>query len=167
MTEYVSSPRMRRVAVEEAFGEKLSAAFHQAAKDCAGGVKALVARAGLDRGKIYKSFANEWRMHAAHLWLLPPEVLRPLVEDLATVCGLEVRPVGERDSSAVTNALKECADVVRGVAEALANDGVIDATEAAGLRSEVVEAQEALAALDGELREVLKSRGVVSIGGGK
>lgn len=49
----------------------------------------------------------------------------------------------------------EAADVTRGICEALANDGRIDAREARGIRDQIAGAQAVLAALDEQMRNII------------
>lgn len=122
---------------------------------------------GHDRPHVYKFFTGDRVFRAEMLWLLPPAVLKPILEDLAASIGYELRPQGERNPAAVASVLAESGDVLRTIGAALA-DGVIDASEAAAIRTELSEMREAAASLDLDLREIIASRGnVTAIKGGR
>jgi hypothetical protein len=155
------SPRAARSELEHRFGRRLRALIVQAGANIVDVAEAL----GLRRQRLYDCMDTGRPFNAAWLPLLPPTVLRGLLEEIALTIGYELRPVAQLaedhdDGREVVRIVSTSTEAMRGAVEMLA-DGKIDRSEAERLMQALQGLDEALAPWRARVREVLDHGGAV------
>jgi hypothetical protein len=156
------SPRVERVAAEDAWGERLRAWVARS-----GAKSTDVARGlGLKREDLYEVYDGVRHMRAAWLELLPPAVERLFLEERARAHGLELRQDEPRGSCTTADIVRELAEVMT-VASQSDADGYIDVEEAEREEREWADLERVMTARRAQLREAVRRRGLRIAGGGQ
>ena len=132
-------------------GQAFSAALRCAIDDSGLPIAEVARRSGLHRARLNEALRGDRHLPVAWLPQLPAEVLRPLLERLASRLGLGLTELPEAaehvsDARSLAVALRECSDVTTAYAHAIA-DGHLLASEASIVVREVDEAIAALLAI--------------------
>lgn len=158
------SPRVARVAEEDAFGSLLRELIAKT------GVKFVdVARhLAIRREDLYEVMDGSKHMRAAWLALLPPVVEIAYLQSRAAHHGYELAPVGDADSvhGRMHSVVAELSDVVRCAAVSEA-DGHLSLDEATEELRQIEEAERALSSRKALLRKAVESRGMRVVGGNR
>ncbi len=156
------SPRVERVAAEDAWGERLRAWVARS-----GAKSTDVARClGLKREDLYEVYDGVRHMRAAWLELLPPVVERLFLEERARAHGLELRQDEPQGPRAAADVVRELAEVMT-IASQSDADGYIDVEEAEREEREWADVERVMGARRAQLREAIRRRGLRIAGGGQ
>lgn len=155
------TPKAARKELGDTFGEQLERWTHQA------GVRVvdLATALGFERPHAYKLFRGALPFHAAWLYLLPPALLKLVLDDLAASIGHEVRPASDDALPRDYCHARDGADYIRELTDCLREralneaDGQLDLAEIERELRELEEAEAALARRRAFLQRAKRERG--------
>jgi hypothetical protein len=153
-----TTPRVVRVAAEDAFGEQLRSMIASA------GAKVTdVARVmGMRREDLYEIFDGQKHMRAAWLSLLPPAVECLYLAARAAHHGMELRPVGDEDAHprSLHDVITELSDVQRAACEG-ERDGELSVADIERELAEWRDVDNVMSSRVAHLKRLLSQRGGV------
>ena len=154
------TPRAARAQAEDTFGERLRGWIARS-----GAAFSDVGRViGVPRNRLYETLDGDRPFHAAWVELLPPAVLRLLLEELAAGIGERLVPVGELDLDGhddhqqLAELIHEATDVIRVGANGQA-DGYLSVEDCDLELEEITDLEAVLARRRARLVQVRADRG--------
>lgn len=158
------TPEAARLELSKKFGEQLERWVHQADARPTDVAREL----GFKRTHLYKLFRGTLPFHASWLYLLPPAVLRRVLDDLAASIGYELRPAAADELPADYDHARDGCDYLRELTDCLRRrveneaDGELHAPEIDAELRDIEEARVLLARRETLLRAA-KARGGGSV----